>query len=124
MPILDGFAATRQIRQLENDGTISGRLPIIALTADVNHENENECRSAGMDDFLGKPVSLRGIVYVSLPATYSSHHSGIRYSGRRGEASSNGVILDGDPLFVSLPYCQNLVLACLSHSCFRSSLII
>ena len=114
MPILDGFAATRQIRQLEKDGSICGRLPIIALTADVNHENENKCRSAGMDDFLGKPVSLRGTVYACLPGTYCPHRNGIRYSERCGEASSYGITPDGVPLSGS---------CLLTHSCFRSPLM-
>jgi len=58
MPILDGFSATSKIRELENDGTIHGRLPIIALTANVSHENEVKCRAAGMDRFLPKPLRL------------------------------------------------------------------
>lgn len=60
MPVLDGFAATRKIRELENNGTITGRLPIIALTANVNRENEEKCKAAGMDSFLAKPLKLQG----------------------------------------------------------------
>ena len=72
MPILDGFAATCQIRELENDGTIRGRLPIIALTADVSHENKDKCRSAGMDFFLGKPVKLQGTITLTSSNMLSS----------------------------------------------------
>ena len=67
MPILDGFAATRKIRELESNGTIHGRLPIIALTANVSCENEDNCRNAGMDSFLAKPLKLQG---MSAPATW------------------------------------------------------
>ena len=65
MPILDGFAATRKIRELESNGTIHGRLPIIALTANVSRENEDNCRNAGMDSFLAKPLKLQGNVHTS-----------------------------------------------------------
>ena len=58
--MLDGFAATRKIRELENNGTIHGRLPIIALTANVSTESEEKCRAAGMDLFLPKPFKMNG----------------------------------------------------------------
>ena len=60
MPILDGFAATARIRELENNGTLPGRLPIIALTANVSTDNEEKCKAAGMDHFLPKPLRLGG----------------------------------------------------------------
>ena len=57
MPVMDGFAATRAIRDWES---ASGRqrLPVIALTADAFPENQARCQAAGMDDFLPKPISL------------------------------------------------------------------
>lgn len=54
MPEMDGFEATRQIRLLENDKHI----PIIALTANVLKSDQQACKDAGMDDFLGKPIDL------------------------------------------------------------------
>ncbi|KAH9884657.1 hypothetical protein C8Q73DRAFT_770527 [Cubamyces lactineus] len=58
MPVLDGFQATRQIRELELSGELPDRLPIIALTANVTQESENECQAAGMDHFLPKPLKM------------------------------------------------------------------
>ena len=58
--VLDGFSATRRIRELESDGTVQGHLPIIALTANVSRDNEERCRGAGMDRFLPKPLKLAG----------------------------------------------------------------
>jgi len=55
MPRLDGFAATRLIRQAETAGF---RVPIIALTASATRDEEERCRAAGMDGFLTKPVRL------------------------------------------------------------------
>ncbi len=53
MPVLDGLAATRTIRRQEQ---ILGRhTPVIALTSLAN---EAECRAAGMDAFLSKPLDL------------------------------------------------------------------
>ena len=52
MPHLDGYQATRQIRE-----RLSGdQLPIIALTAHASAEERDRCRAAGMNDHLVKPV--------------------------------------------------------------------
>ena len=58
--VLDGFQATKQIRELEEAGVLPDRLPIIALTANVTQESEGECRAAGMDHFLPKPLRMTG----------------------------------------------------------------
>jgi len=53
LPGADGFEVIREIRHGETPGT---RLPVIALTASVQPENRAHCFSAGMDDFLPKPL--------------------------------------------------------------------
>jgi HPt (histidine-containing phosphotransfer) domain-containing protein len=55
MPVMDGFTATRRIRELESSRG-SKRLPIIALTANVMSEDRENCIAAGMDAHLGKPI--------------------------------------------------------------------
>jgi two-component system sensor histidine kinase/response regulator len=61
MPVMDGFEATRRIREIEaaagqpHDGDASPRIPIIALTAHALAEIRAKCVRAGMDDFLVKP---------------------------------------------------------------------
>ncbi|OZB17884.1 MAG: hybrid sensor histidine kinase/response regulator [Marinobacter sp. 34-60-7] len=55
MPLMDGYEATRRIREWEHSNGQSG-VPIIALTADVSPETEQLCRDTGMNDYLTKPV--------------------------------------------------------------------
>jgi CheY-like chemotaxis protein len=54
MPVMGGVEATRAIRQLP-DG-LSSRVPILAMTANALDKDRDECRAAGMDGFLCKPV--------------------------------------------------------------------
>ncbi|MEO7244314.1 MAG: ATP-binding protein, partial [Rubrivivax sp.] len=56
MPVMDGYAATRAIREIERQ-LGSPRVPIVALTADTLASDRERCMVAGMDDFLSKPVS-------------------------------------------------------------------
>lgn len=53
MPVLDGVAATAQIRRL---GGPAAEVPVIALTADLRDEVASECLAAGMQHTLIKPV--------------------------------------------------------------------
>lgn len=61
MPVMDGLDATRAIRAL--DGPVA-RVPIIALTANVQPEQVERCREAGMDDHCGKPIQVSELVRV------------------------------------------------------------
>jgi PAS domain S-box-containing protein len=54
MPVMDGYAATRAIRQL----SLSNRIPIIAMTANAMPEDRRRCAEAGMDDYVSKPISI------------------------------------------------------------------
>ena len=56
MPQMDGLEATRRIRALPE--TKRGRLPIIAMTANVFSEDIDTCLEAGMDDHVGKPIDI------------------------------------------------------------------
>jgi two-component system sensor histidine kinase/response regulator len=71
MPVMDGYAATREIRAWERNAPQSHRVPIIALTANALVGAAEACRAAGMDDHLAKPYSrkqLAGVMARWLPA--------------------------------------------------------
>jgi len=57
MPLKDGFGATREIRQLENNTGKEQRVPIIALTANVQKGIQDACVEAGMDGYMSKPFN-------------------------------------------------------------------
>ena len=52
MPVMDGFAATREIRALPK----FTMLPIIAMTANAMKEDKDRCLEAGMIDYVTKPI--------------------------------------------------------------------
>jgi CheY-like chemotaxis protein len=57
MPDIDGYAATREIRNLERTSA-DRRTRIVALTAQALAEDRNKCLEAGMDDYLTKPIDI------------------------------------------------------------------
>ena len=61
MPEMNGFEATRRIRELAGND----RIPIIALTANALPGDRRRCLEAGMDDYVTKPIRpvvLRSVV--------------------------------------------------------------
>jgi len=57
MPEMDGFQATRAIREFER--TTGTHVPIVAMTANAMDRDREACLESGMDDFLPKPLNLR-----------------------------------------------------------------
>jgi len=77
MPVLDGYGATRRIRELEN-----GDVPIIALTSTATVNERQRCAEAGMSDTLAKPVqraelqrTLEKWITTAAPVSHSVHSS-------------------------------------------------
>lgn len=61
MPIMDGYAATRLIRQLPD----CADLPIIAMTANAMAEDRQRCLEAGMNEHIAKPVDVE-VLYATI----------------------------------------------------------
>lgn len=61
MPVMDGYEATRKIREIEMS---KKHTPIIAMTAYSMKGDENKCLEAGMDDYMSKPFKLQQIFYM------------------------------------------------------------
>ncbi|MDD4835909.1 MAG: ATP-binding protein, partial [Dethiosulfovibrio sp.] len=59
MPGMDGLEATRRIREMESSGEISYRPVIVAMTANAMKGDREMCLSAGMDDYLTKPINKK-----------------------------------------------------------------
>jgi len=60
MPVLDGYAATRQLQDYWQSQPDS-QIPIIALTANVMLEDKKKCLDSGMDDYLAKPIKIKAL---------------------------------------------------------------
>jgi len=56
MPRLDGYEATRRIRDAESAARDHRHIPIVALTAHAMKGADQQCYAAGMDDYLTKPI--------------------------------------------------------------------
>lgn len=61
MPEMDGFTAAGEIRRREVENGTKRRVPIIALTGDVQTGVREQCQAAGMDDFLSKPFYMNDL---------------------------------------------------------------
>ncbi len=76
MPIMDGFEATRHIRQQPE----YEKVPIIAMTASPKDTVQQSCLEAGMNDFIAKPIQIKNLIsvlqhWLSHSSTVALHFS-------------------------------------------------
>ena len=107
MPELNGYEAAMEIRRLEADSPDKRHTPIIALTAHAMPGAERECKAAGMDAYLPKPIDrarlesyLDDLLSLQPRAgdAPSTHQEGAEDSSREVPVDLTGVMLlaDGD----------------------------
>ncbi len=60
MPVMNGYEATEQIRQIEHE--LNTHTPVIGITAHALADDRQRCEDAGMDDYLAKPVSPQALI--------------------------------------------------------------
>jgi HPt (histidine-containing phosphotransfer) domain-containing protein len=63
MPGMDGYQATSRIRDPET-GVLNNKIPIIAMTAHAMQGDREKCLSAGMNDYVSKPIDKKSLVKV------------------------------------------------------------
>jgi two-component system sensor histidine kinase/response regulator len=62
MPVMDGFAATAEIRKLERSN--GRRTPIVAMTAHAMQGDRERCIAAGMDEYMSKPIRAKQLLQI------------------------------------------------------------
>ena len=77
MPEMDGIEATRAIRERQKNGApnFTSRILIVAMTAQAMASDREKCISAGMDDYLAKPIrpnDVRGIIEKWAPQIHAA----------------------------------------------------
>ncbi len=72
MPIMDGYEATQHIRNSKQTA-INSNIPIIAMTANAMHGDEQKCYDVGMDDYLAKPFDLTTLLTILTDWLNTNH---------------------------------------------------
>ncbi|HVL59045.1 MAG TPA: response regulator, partial [Burkholderiaceae bacterium] len=91
MPVMDGYEATRRIRETPRHAA----LPIIAMTANAMAEDRRRCLQAGMNDHVPKPLDVRELL--------STLNRWIRRDGESAQDRAAGVRAPGQPIRAPQP---------------------
>jgi CheY-like chemotaxis protein len=80
MPEMDGYSATRQIRE-----ELKLNIPVIAMTAHAMSGEKEKCIKSGMNDYISKPINEE--ILFDIIRKYSSPDS---FSGNESQSDNNG----------------------------------
>jgi two-component system sensor histidine kinase/response regulator len=81
MPMLDGFEATRKIRELESESCNTSRRKIIALTANAIKGDRELCLAAGMDEYLTKPIEPKELLHTIHSLLTAERAAEVKFAG-------------------------------------------
>ncbi len=110
MPKMDGYDATRAIREWEKQGG-HAPIPIIALTANALQGDEKVCLDAGMDGYLSKPfkkAQLHSAIEAAVDVESQAESGAVKLSRKRGRI----LIVDDNAVNQQV---AAAMLACLGH---------
>jgi CheY-like chemotaxis protein len=95
MPVMDGYEATRRIREIPRLQS----LPIIAMTANVMHDDVVEALDAGMNDHIAKPINIRDMFAIMArwitPRAAGTSVTGSEQESRYGSRTLEIPVLEG-----------------------------
>ncbi len=121
MPRMDGFEATRQIRDMNNEAQ---HIKIIAMTASLTSDERAKCTAVGMDDYLIKPISFETLAEVLKKHLHFSVPLKQNQTERDNELHPLAEILDAKTLanFLEIEsrgeknFAQEMLIVYLSHT--------
>lgn len=103
MPEMDGFEATRRIRSME--AQTGQHLPIVAMTAHAMKGDRERCLSAGMDDYIAKPIDAKKLAALVERLVPLDELSATLAEARRKQSEQDDALTDR--LAVSLQSAQD-----------------
>jgi CheY-like chemotaxis protein len=76
MPVMDGLTCVKEIRKLQEEGKITGHVPVIAVTANARSEQIIIAKEAGMDSVVTKPFRIPELMPVMERLLSKAAHQG------------------------------------------------
>jgi PAS domain S-box-containing protein len=95
MPVMDGYEAARAVRAAESAKDGEHHIPIVAMTAHATKGDRKQCLTAGMDDYLSKPISSGKL--LDILKRFANEKYGKPEPARVHEA---GVLTHEPPIFI------------------------
>lgn len=99
MPVMDGYKATRKIREWEEDIGCQRSLPVIAMTAHALAGYREQCIEAGMNDYITKPLKRKE--FVSMAEKWLSAAAILPLKAQTSEVPSPPIERSGSPVDIA-----------------------